>query len=124
RAEGIAVIPWSPLARGVLAGGRRQGLDGDSTRAKTDDYARMLYGDSDLEIAGRVAETARRRDMPPARIALAWLLSRPGVTAPIVGASRIEHLDDAVASLDVSLSEEERRLLEEPYRPHAVRGHS
>jgi Predicted oxidoreductases (related to aryl-alcohol dehydrogenases) len=124
RAEGIGVIPWSPLARGLLAGGRRPGLEGDSVRAKTDDYARKLYEDSDLVVADRVLEIARRRGLPPARIALAWLLSRPGVTAPIVGASRMEHLDDAVASLDVSLSEEERRFLEEPYRPHPIRGHS
>jgi aryl-alcohol dehydrogenase (NADP+) len=124
RAEGIGVIPWSPLARGLLAGGRRQGLEGDSARAKTDDYARKLYEDSDLEVADRVVETARRRGLPPARIAVAWLLSRPGVTAPIIGASRMQHLDDAVASLDVSLSEEECRFLEEPYRPHSVRGHS
>jgi len=124
RAEGIGVIPWSPLARGLLAGSRRPGLDGDSARAKTDDYARKLYEDSDLKVADRVVETARRRGLPPARIALAWLLSRPGLTAPIVGASRMEHLDDAVASLDVSLSEEECGFLEEPYRPHSVRGHS
>jgi aryl-alcohol dehydrogenase-like predicted oxidoreductase len=124
RAEGIGVIPWSPLARGLLAGSRRQGLEGDSARAKSDDYARKLYEDSDLVVAGQVLEIARRRGLPPARIALAWLLSRPGITAPIVGASRMRHLDDAVASLDVSLSEEERRFLEEPYRPHSVRGHS
>ena len=123
RAEGIGVIPWSPLARGLLAGGRRPGLQGDTARAKSDDYAHTLYTDSDLAVADRVVETARRRGVAPARIALAWLLSRPGVTAPIVGASRREHLDDAVASLDVSLSEEERRFLEEPYRPHEVRGH-
>ena len=124
RAEGIGVIPWSPLARGLLAGGRRKGLEGDSARAKSDDYARQLYEDSDLAVANRVVETARRRGLPPARIALAWLLSRPGVTAPIVGATRMEHLEDAAASLDVSLSEEEVRFLEEPYRPHAVLGHS
>jgi 1-deoxyxylulose-5-phosphate synthase len=122
RAEGIGVIPWSPLARGLLAGGRRKGLEGDSARAKSDDYARQLYEDSDLAVANRVVETARRRGLPPARIALAWLLSRPGVTAPIVGATRMEHLEDAAASLDVSLSEEEVRFLEEAYRPHAVLG--
>ncbi len=124
RAERIGVIPWSPLARGLLAGGRREGLLGDTARSKTDDYASKLYEDSDLAIADRVVETARRRGVPPARIALAWLLSRSGVTAPIVGASRKEHLDDAVAAVDVSLAEEERRFLEEPYRPHAIRGHS
>ena len=123
RAEGIGVIPWSPLARGLLAGGRRAGLQGDTARARTDDFAHTLYADSDLAVADRVVGTARRRGVAPARIALAWLLARPGVTAPIVGATRREHLDDAVASLDVSLSEEERRFLEEPYRPHEVRGH-
>jgi aryl-alcohol dehydrogenase (NADP+) len=123
RAERIGVIPWSPLARGLLAGGRRAGLAGDTERSRSDDFARKLYTDSDLEVADRVVETARRRGVAPARIALAWLLSRPGVDAPIVGASRMEHLDDAVASLEVSLSEDERRVLEEPYRPHAVRGH-
>src|SRR6202162_5277215 len=105
RAEGIGVIPWSPLARGLLAGTRRPGLDGDSPRAKGDEYARKLYGDADLETADRVVETARRRGVAPARVALAWLLSRPGVPAPIVGASRMEHLDDAVSALEVSLSE-------------------
>jgi aryl-alcohol dehydrogenase (NADP+) len=124
RAEGIGVIPWSPLARGLLAGSRRAGLEGDTARARSDDFARKLYTDSDLEVADRVVETARRRGVAPARIALAWLLSRAGVTAPIVGASRMEHLDDAVAALDVSLSDEECRRLEEPYRPHPVLGHS
>jgi len=123
RAEGIGVIPWSPLARGLLAGGRRKGLEGESTRAKTDEYAHKLYEDSDLAVAQRVEETARRRGLSPARIALAWLLSRPGLSAPIVGATRTEHLEDAAASVDVSLSEEESRFLEEPYRPHDVRGH-
>ena len=123
RTEGIGVIPWSPLARGLLAGSRRPGLQGDTARAQSDDFAHTLYTDSDLAVADRVVETARRRGVAPARIALAWLLSRPGVTAPIVGASRREHLDDAVAALDVSVSEEERRFLEEPYRPHEVRGH-
>ena len=123
RAEGIGIIPWSPLARGLLAGKRGPGLAGDTPRARTDDYARRLYEDSDLVVADRVVETARRRGMPPARVALAWLLSRPGVTAPIVGATRMEHLEDAAASVEVSLSEEESRFLEEPYRPHEVRGH-
>ena len=124
RAEGIGVLPWSPLARGLLAGSRRAGLEGDTSRAKSDDYAHRLYEDSDLQVANRVVEAARRRGVAPARVALAWLLSRPDVTAPIVGASRLEHLDDAVAALDLSLSDEECRLLEEPYRPHSVRGHS
>jgi len=123
RAEGVGVIPWSPLARGLLAGGRRKGLEGSTKRAESDAYARQLYENSDLAVAARVAEVARRRGLAPARIALAWLLSRPGLTAPIVGATRMEHLEDAAASVDVSLSEEESRSLEEPYRPHGVRGH-
>ncbi len=124
RAEGIGIIPWSPLARGLLAGKRRAGQAGDTTRAKSDAYSSQLYEDADLVVADRVVETARRQGVPAARIALAWLLSRPGVTAPIVGATRIEHLEDAVASLEISLSDEETRFLEEPYRPHPVRGHA
>jgi 1-deoxyxylulose-5-phosphate synthase len=123
RAEGIGIIPWSPLARGLLAGKRRAGQAGDTTRAKSDAYSSQLYEDADLVVAGRVVETARQQGVPAARIALAWLLSRPGITAPIVGATRIEHLEDAVASLEISLSDEETRFLEEPYRPHPVRGH-
>src|SRR5258706_8215586 len=115
RAEGIGVIPWSPLARGLLAGGRPAGLHGDTARAQTDDFAHTLYTDSDLTVADHWVGTARHAGVAPARIALAWLLSRPGLTAPIVGASRMEHLDDAAGSLDGSLSDEERRSLEEPY---------
>jgi aryl-alcohol dehydrogenase-like predicted oxidoreductase len=122
RHEGIGVIPWSPLARGLLAGKRREGQAGDTTRAKSDAYSRQLYIDDDLEVARRVVETGSKRGVPPARIALAWLLSRPGVAAPIIGATHIEHVEDAVASLDVTLSEEEVHFLEEPYIPHVVRG--
>ena len=122
REEGIGVLPWSPLARGLLAGKRREGQAGDTARAKSDAYSRQLYIDEDLEVARRVVETGRQRGVPAARVALAWLLSRPGVAAPIVGATRLEHLEDAVASLDITLSEDENRFLEEPYRPHVVRG--
>jgi len=123
RAEGIGVIPWSPLARGLLAGTRRPGLQGETSRAKTDEFARRLYEDSDFEVVDRVVEVAGRRGIPPAQVALAWLLSRPGVTAPIVGASKPAHLADAVAALSVDLADEEVRRLEEPYRPHEVKGH-
>jgi 1-deoxyxylulose-5-phosphate synthase len=122
REDGIGVIPWSPLGRGLLAGKRREGQAGDSARAKSDAYSRQLYVDEDLEVARRVVETGRKRGVSPARIALAWLLSRPGVVAPIVGATHLDHLEDAAGAVDVSLSEEENRFLEEPYRPHAVRG--
>jgi 1-deoxyxylulose-5-phosphate synthase len=123
RAEGIGVIPWSPLARGLLAGTRRPGLQGETSRAKTDDFARRLYEDSDFEVVDRVVEVAGKRGIPPAQVALAWLLSRPGVTAPIIGASKPGHLADAIAALSVTLSDEEVRRLEEPYRPHEVKGH-
>ncbi len=125
RAEGIGVIPWSPLARGFLAGNRtRQGW-GETTRARTDDYAqKMYYSEADFTVAARVEELAGRRGVKPAQIALAWMLAQPGVTAPIVGASRMEHLEQAVAALEITLDEGERRFLEEAYVPHAVLGHS
>jgi len=122
REDGIGVIPWSPLGRGLLAGKRREGQAGDSARAKSDAYSRQLYIDEDLEVARRVVETGSKRGVSPARIALAWLLSRPGVVAPIVGATHLDHLEDAAGAVDVSLSEEENGFLEEPYRPHVVRG--
>jgi aryl-alcohol dehydrogenase-like predicted oxidoreductase len=124
RAEGIAVIPWSPLARGFLAGNRRKEDRGETMRAKTDTFAHELYySDADFAVADRVAELAGRRGLTPAQIALAWLLSKPGVTAPIIGASRIAHLDEAVAALDARLDAAELAFLEEPYVPHPVLGH-
>ncbi len=124
RFEGVGVIPWSPLARGFLAGNRRREDWGDTARAKTDDYGqRLYYSDADFAVAARVAEVAAARGVKPIQIALAWILAQPGVTSPIVGASRLEHLDAAVAALDILLSDEERRLLEAPYLPHAVLGH-
>jgi 1-deoxyxylulose-5-phosphate synthase len=123
REEGLGVIPWSPLARGFLAGKRRQG-EGETRRAKTDTFAHELYYQpEDYDVVDRLLALAERRGEKPARLALAWLLHQPGVTAPIVGASRMEHLEDAVAALEVSLSDEERKELEEPYRPHPVLGH-
>jgi aryl-alcohol dehydrogenase (NADP+) len=125
REEGIAVIPWSPLARGFLAGNRRREDRGDTVRAKTDDFSHQLYyADSDFVIADRVADLAARRGLKPAQIALAWLLAQPGVTAPIIGASKPTHLEDAVAALEIRLDAEERRFLEELYQPHPVLGHT
>ncbi len=122
--EGIGVIPWSPLARGFLAGNRKREGFGDTSRAKTDDFAHKLYyADSDFQTVDRVIELAGRRGVTPAQIALAWVLHQPGVTSPIVGASKMEHLDQAVAALDIELSEEECTYLEEPYVPHGVLGH-
>jgi aryl-alcohol dehydrogenase (NADP+) len=126
RAKGIGIIPWSPLARGFLAGNRRRASEGfgDTTRAKTDAFGQKLYWqESDFAVADRVVEVARRRGAPPAQVALAWVLQQPGVTAPIIGASKLQHLDDAVTALELELSVEELRALEEPYRPHAVLGH-
>ena len=125
RAEGIAVIPWSPLARGFLAGNRKQEGFGDTIRAKTDDYAqKMYYQPSDFTVVERLTEIARKRGVPNAQVALAWVLAQPGVTAPIVGASKMQHLDDAIAALQLKLDEAELKALSEPYRPHPVLGHS
>jgi len=124
REEGIGVNPWSPLARGFLAGNRPRGTEGETRRARGDTYSHQLYRQpEDHDVADRTAAVAERRGVKPAQIALAWLLHQPGVTAPIVGASKMEHLEDAVSALEVKLSEEERRELEEPYRPHPVLGH-
>jgi aryl-alcohol dehydrogenase-like predicted oxidoreductase len=125
REEGIGIIPWSPLARGFLAGNRRKEDFGETVRAKTDDYAQgMYYQDSDFAVVARVGEIARRRGVPNAQVALAWILQQPDVTAPIIGASRMRHLDDAVAALSLRLDEQELRALAEPYQPHRVLGHS
>jgi aryl-alcohol dehydrogenase (NADP+) len=123
REEGIGVIPWSPLARGFLAGNRRKDDRGDTSRAKTDTFAHNLYyADADFAVAGRVVQLAARLGVKPTQVALAWLLSKPAVTAPIVGASTLSHLDDAVASLTIKLSPEDVAFVEEPYQPHPVLG--
>jgi aryl-alcohol dehydrogenase (NADP+) len=125
RDEGIAVIPWSPLARGFLAGNRQKEDRGETVRAKTDEYAHeMYYAASDFTIADRVSGVAARRGIRPMQVALAWLLSKRGVTAPIVGASKLPHLDELVAALDIRLDEDEIACLEGPYEPHRVLGHS
>jgi aryl-alcohol dehydrogenase-like predicted oxidoreductase len=125
RAEGIGVVPWSPLARGLLAGSRRSLQDLESTtRSGSDGFAQYLYKEpSDWEVAEAVTALAGERGVEPAQIALAWLLSRPGVTAPIVGATKLAHLDAALAAVELELSEEEIARLEAPYRPHPVLGH-
>ncbi|MCK4975377.1 MAG: aldo/keto reductase [Anaerolineales bacterium] len=125
RAEGIGVIPWSPLARGFLTGNRSSQDYIESKRAKTDDYAQHLYyRDTDFDVVARVVDLAERRDVKPAQIALAWLLHQEGVTAPIIGASKMFHLEDAIAALDIELSEKDVDYLEEPYQPHPVLGHT
>jgi 1-deoxyxylulose-5-phosphate synthase len=125
REEGIAVIPWSPLARGFVAGNRRPEDLGDTVRSRTDDFSHKLYYQpSDFTIVDRIGEVARARGISNARVALAWMLTKPDVTAPIIGASKMGHLEDLVAALDVRLEESEIRRIEECYQPHSVRGHS
>jgi aryl-alcohol dehydrogenase-like predicted oxidoreductase len=125
REQGIGVIPWSPLARGFLAGNRRREDKGETIRAKTDDFAHTLYyADSDFTIAERVVALAAKRGVKPTQIALAWLLAKPGLTAPIIGASKLTHLDEAVAALAIRLDAGEMTFLEEPYQPHAILGHA
>ncbi len=123
--QGVAIIPWSPLARGFLTGTRRKEGWGETPRAKTDDYAHHLYyRDSDFVIVDRVRTLADRLGVSMAQVALAWLLHKPYVTAPIIGASKIHHLEEAVAALDVRLSQDDMAFLEEPYQPHPVLGHT
>jgi len=125
RDQGVGLIPWSPLARGFLAGNRTRDKSGSTVRARTDDFAQQLYYQpDDFTVAERVQEVAREHNRKPTQIALAWLLTRPAMTAPIIGASKTEHLDDAVAALEVKLSTDDIKRLEEPYRPHPVLGHS
>ena len=123
--QGVGCIPWSPLARGLLAGNRERGGQRLTLRAKTDAYGETLYAhdEADFAVVDAVRTVATRRDLPPAQIALAWLLGKPGVTAPIVGATQLRHLEDAIAAAGVRLTEDEVRTLEAPYRPHPVLGH-
>jgi len=121
---GVAVLPWSPLARGLLAGNRTREGEKLTTRAKTDEFGDSLYTpDVDFAVVDRATEVAAARGVPAAQLALAWLLHKPGVTAPIVGATKVEHLEDALAAEQLSLSAEEIERLEEPYVPHAISGH-
>ncbi len=121
--QGIGLIPWSPLARGFVAGNRKKDGWGESKRAKSDDFAHnMYYQDSDFAIVERIREIATQRNLPNAQIALAWLLHQPGVSAPIIGASKMHHLDDAVAAITVKLTEDELKALAELYTPHPVLG--
>ena len=123
-AKGVALIPWSPLARGLLAGSRSTPMDATSTRrAESDEYARKLYDQAgDQEVIEAVRKVAQGKGVPPAQVALAWILSKPVVAAPIIGATKLEHLTDAIKSLDLELTPEEIQQLEAPYRPHPVKG--
>jgi aryl-alcohol dehydrogenase (NADP+) len=116
--QGVGVIPWSPLARGRLT----RDWDEATARSETDEFGKYLYSDDDRVIVERVAEVAAEREVPRAQVALAWMLSKPFVTSPIVGVTKDHHLDDAVAAVDLELSADEIARLEEPYRPHPVLG--
>jgi aryl-alcohol dehydrogenase (NADP+) len=125
REEGIGVIPWSPLARGFLAGNRQRGRKDATRREQSDEYGHTLYyTDADYVVVDRVVDVARERGVLPIQVALAWVLSRPGVTAPIIGASTLEQLDQLVEAVSLRLTETEVRRLEEAYQPHRVLGHT
>ncbi|HWD73666.1 MAG TPA: aldo/keto reductase [Solirubrobacteraceae bacterium] len=123
--QGVGVLPWSPLARGMLTGNRTRSGERKTRRAQTDAFADTLYTPAvDFDVVERADEVAAERGVSTAQVALAWLLHKPGVTAPIVGATKLEHLEDALAAAELSLTQEEITSLEEPYQPHAVAGHS
>jgi aryl-alcohol dehydrogenase-like predicted oxidoreductase len=122
--EGVGLIPWSPLARGFLAGNRSGKKDGPTSRARTDDFAHSLYYTADdYQVVDAVVEVAEARGVKPVQVALAWILAAPGVVAPIIGATQPHHVSDAAAALELRLDPEEIERLEAPYRPHPVLGH-
>lgn len=128
--EGVGVIPWSPLARGFLAADRRKpeggaNARGDTTRSQSDPFADHLYfTDADFEVKAALNQVAEAKGVAPTQLALAWVLSKPAITAPIVGASKLHHLDDAIAALEVKLTAEEIAALEAPYRSKPVLDHA
>ncbi len=122
--QGVALIPWSPLARGFLAGNRTREMDDETARSKSDEFAHtMYYQPTDFAIVERVVALAQSRAVTPAQIALAWILHKPGVSAPIIGATKMHHLEQAVAAVDILLSESEMETLEQLYQPHPILGH-
>ena len=124
RDEGVGIIPWSPLARGFLAGNRSHDKSGETTRAQTDAYAQnMYYADDDFKVVDALTKVAQSRGVNNAQVALAWVLNKPGITAPIIGATKMPHLEDAVAALEIKLSGDEIAELENAYVPHPVLGH-
>jgi aryl-alcohol dehydrogenase-like predicted oxidoreductase len=123
--QGIGLIPWSPMARGFFGGNRHREGGGETIRAQTDDFAGTLYyRPEDFTVAERAWEVARARNLSASQVALAWILSKPYITTPIIGASKLEHLDQSIATLEIKLIPEEIKHLEEPYQPHPVLGHS
>jgi aryl-alcohol dehydrogenase (NADP+) len=125
RAEGIAVIPYSPLARGFVAGNRKRGGGGETVRSTTDPYSdNDYYHEQDFAIVDRIAAVAQQRGVKNAQVAMAWILQKPGITAPILGATKSVYIDEAVAAMSIKLTEEEMKSLEEPYQPREILGHS
>ncbi len=125
RAEGIGVIPWSPLARGFLAGGRAQPKEGNTERSRTDEFSpRLYFRDADFKVVDVVSELAKARGLTNMQVALAWVLRNPAITSPIIGASKLGHLEEAVSALDVKLSDDEAKMLEKPYQPKPVLDHA
>ncbi|NDJ59783.1 MAG: aldo/keto reductase [Chloroflexi bacterium] len=123
--EGVGLIPWSPLARGFLAGNRTRDRRGETLRSQTDTLAHNFYqDDNDFDVLDQVTALAAQHGVKPVQIALAWMLHKPGITAPIIGASKMPHLEDALGALDLTLSAAEIAQLETPYRPHTISGHS
>jgi len=123
--QGVGLIPWSPMARGFFAGNRTRGGGGETTRAKNDPFANGLYfRDEDFTVAERAQEVAKAHGVTGSQIALAWLLNKPHIASPIIGATKMDHLEQAIAALDIKLSDEDIKQLEEPYTPHPVLGHS
>jgi len=120
---GVGLLPWSPLARGLLTGSRTRSGERTTKRAQTDEFATQLYDENDFDVVDVVLEIATERDVPPAQVALAWLLHQPAVTAPIFGATKESHVDDAVAAVELKLSEAEVCRLAAPYRPKPIKGH-
>ena len=125
RAEGVGVIPYSPMARGFVAGNRRREDFGDTSRAQTDELAKnFYYQQSDFDVVERISEIARRREVSNAQVSLAWVLGQPGITSPIIGATKMNHLEEAVGALSLKLDDEDMKLLAEVYQPHPIHGHS
>jgi aryl-alcohol dehydrogenase (NADP+) len=123
--QGIGLIPWSPMARGFFAGNRKRGGGGETARANNDPFANNLYfREEDFTVADRAREIAEERGVSGSQVALSWILNKPYVTSPIIGATKMDHLEQAIAALDIKLSDDEVKRLEEPYKPHPILGHS
>ena len=125
KAEGIGVIPWSPLARGFLAGGRAAPKEGNTERARTDEFSpRLYFRDADFAVIDAVGEIAKARGVSNMQVALAWVLKNPAITAPIIGASKLGHLEEAVTAVDLKLTDDEIKALEAPYKSKPVLDHA